>query len=180
MTDRGQILNRWIFALAYAGLTFLLLLINIMPFELWPRKFPGPDLMVAVTFVWLLRRPMQIPAPLVATVFFIADVLLMRPIGLWAALMVMATEFLRRRQSRIRGRTFTAEWALASGVLLAATLANAAIISLAFLEQFQLSKAIIQTIATILAYPLVVAIARYAFRITAMTVSEADSRGQPG
>ena len=180
MADRSLTPSRWIFALSYAGLTFLLLLINIVPFEIWPRKFPGPDLTVAVTFAWLLRNPAHIPAPLVALVFFAADIMLMRPIGLWAALMVVATEFLRGKQAGIRERAFIKEWALASGVLLAATLANAAIMSLAFLEHFQLDKAIIQAASTILAYPLIVAVVRYVFRITAVTATDTGARGQTG
>ena len=76
--------------LAYSGLMCALLIFSIVPYEIWPRRFPSPDLMVVFTFIWLVLRPRLIPTPLIAAIFFFADILLMRPIGLWAALMVLA------------------------------------------------------------------------------------------
>ncbi len=174
MAEHTLVRNRFFLGLAYASLMCLLLIINLLPFEVWPRKFPGPDLMVAITFAWLLRRPGHIPAPLVAAVFFVADILLMRPLGLWAALMVVAAEFLKTRLANVRERAFVAEWALISGTLLAATLANAAILLVVSFEQeqVQLDKSIIQAFSTILAYPLVTAIARYVFGVTTLGAND--------
>ena len=160
MAERIPFRFRLFSGVAYSCLMCLLLLINIVPYDIWPRRFPGPDLMVAITFVWLLHRPAQIPTPLVAVVFFVADILLMRPIGLWAALMVLAAEFLRHRRRSVRERTFVAEWALASGVLLAA---NVAVLSAIFFEAVLLDRAMFQAGSTILAYPLVSMAARNAF-----------------
>lgn len=157
----------------------LLLLINIVPYDIWPRRFPGPDLMVAITFAWLLHRPAQIPTPLVAAVYFVADILLMRPIGLWAALMTLAAEFFRHRLRSVQERTFVAEWALASGVLLAATLANAAVLSAVFFEAVLLDRAMFQAGSTILAYPLVSMAARNVFGGTSTTAT-AKAREKAG
>ncbi len=171
MAERTPFRFRLLSGTAYSCLMCLLLLINIVPYDIWPRRFPGPDLMVAITFVWLLHRPAQIPTPLVAVVFFVADILLMRPIGLWAALMVLAAEFMRHRRRSVRERTFVAEWALASGVLLAATLANVAVLSAVLFESVLLDRAMFQAGSTIMAYPLVSMAARHAFGGTSTTAT---------
>ena len=180
MAEYALIRHRFLFGLAYVGLMCLLLLVNLMPNEFWPRKFPGPDLMVAVTFVWLLRRPRQVPPTLIAVVFFVADILLMRPLGLWAALMVIAAEFLRSKRASILERAFIAEWALASGTLLAATLVYAIILSLTFFQQGQvpLDKAAIQAFSTVLAYPLVAVTARFAFGVTPLVTNNLFAQEQ--
>ncbi len=180
MAERTLIQNRVLFGLVYVGLMCLLLLVNIIPLEVWPRGIPGPDLMVAITFVWLLRRPGHLPTPLVAAVFFIADILLMRPPGLWAALMVVATEILKTGQTGVQERAFVTEWALVSGILFAATLTNAAVLALTFFEQARLDIAIIQAISTLLAYPLIAVTARYVFGVTILTINDTDARALKG
>ncbi len=180
MAEHGLIPKRFLFGLVYTGLMCALMLVNIVPFEFWPRRFPGPDLMVAITFVWLLRRPNQVPAPLVAAVFLIADILLMRPLGLWAALMVISVEFLRSRRINIKERAFLAEWALAAGTLFATTVAYTVIVSIALFEwgPMPVDKAAIQAFSTVLAYPLVAATAKYVLGVTVLTAKDFHSSGE--
>ncbi len=169
MTERIPfriLLQSW---LAYSGLMCALLIFSVVPHEIWPRQFPGPDLMVVFTFIWLVLRPRLIPTPLIAAVFFFADILLMRPIGLWAALMVVAAEFFRNRRAGVRGQVFATEWAMVSGVVLTLTIANAAILYVVFLSQVQFDKAMIQAISTILAYPLFAVAARRVFGTGSVT-----------
>jgi len=180
MAEHATFRNRLLSGLAYAGLMLLLLVIGIMPYEIWPRRFPGPDLMVTITFVWLMRRPELLATPLVAAAFFIADILLMRPIGLWAVLMVLATEFLRNRQKSVRERAFFAEWALVSGVLFAAALLNTIIIWVVFFEAVPLDRAMIHAASTMLAYPLVAATARLALGGAPVATRDENAKGEAG
>ena len=62
--------------------------------------WPAPDLMLALTLAWVVRRPDLLPAPLIAAYFFVEDILMMRPPGLWALIVLGATEFLRRATRR--------------------------------------------------------------------------------
>ncbi len=180
MAEHITFRSRLLSCLAYTVLMSLLLIIGIIPYEIWPRRFPGPDLMVAITFVWLMRRPERLPTPLVAAVFFIADILLMRPIGLWAMLMVLATEFLRNRHRSVREHAFIVEWALVSGVLFAAALVNATMIWVVFLEAIPLDRAMIHAASTMLAYPLVAATARLALGGAPATTGDGNAKGEAG
>jgi len=180
MAEHATFRNRLLSGLAYTGLMSLLLIIGIIPYEIWPRRFTGPDLMVTITLVWLMRRPERLPTPLVAMVFFIADVLLVRPIGLWAMLMVLATEFLRNRHRSVRERSFLVEWALVSGVLFAAALVNATVIWVVFFEAIPLDRAMIQAASTMLAYPFVAATARLVPGGAPATTRDGNAKGEAG
>ncbi len=133
--------------------------------------------MVVFTFIWLVLRPRLIPTPLIAAIFFFADILLMRPIGLWAALMVLAAEFFKGRRARVRGQVFATEWAVVSGVVLLLTVANTAILSVVFLDHVQFNKAMIQAITTILAYPLFALAARRIFGDGSVTTVGQGAKG---
>lgn len=179
MADRDVTANRWVYGLAYFGLMAMIQLLFIMPIELWPRALPGPDLLIGITFAWVLRRPQYVPTPLVAAIFLVGDMLFMRPLGLWTALVVLAVEFLRQRESSVREQAFPLEWAMVSGVMLVITLADRLIQTLFLLEQAGFGLTILQLMATILAYPLIVLMSRFALRVSKMTPGETDARGRP-
>ena len=46
--------------------------------------WPMPDVLLALTLAWVLRRQAHLPAALIALVFLAEDLFLMRPPGLWA------------------------------------------------------------------------------------------------
>lgn len=179
MADRNLTANRWGVGLAYFVLSGALMLFYINPIELVPDRFPAPDLLVGLTFAWVLRRPQYVPTLLVALVLLLGDLLFMRPPGLWAALVVLAVEFLRGREAGIREQPFPVEWALVSGALLAITLANRMILSLFLVDQAGLGLTLLHLVATILAYPLVVIASRLLFGLRKMTPGETDARGRP-
>ncbi|MEL7116204.1 MAG: rod shape-determining protein MreD, partial [Pseudomonadota bacterium] len=111
MAEPSPTRERWRFGATYAALVFGLMLIHLVPLSVGPGRIPGPDLLICITLAWVLRRPHYVPVLLVAALFLMADILFMRPLGLYAALVVLAVEFLRARAGQTREQTFPAEWA---------------------------------------------------------------------
>ena len=150
--------RRWIHACGYAAVAFVLAFVHLLPFG-FPGGFPGPDLLLCVTFAWALRNPRYLPTPLVAAVFLATDLLFQRPPGLWAALAVLAVEFLKSRRRTLQ-EGFLPEWGIVALVLLAMTLANRLILSAAVVERAGMGSTLLHMLATLLAYPLIVLIAQ--------------------
>lgn len=175
---RGVATERWLFGLAYAGLLACLILVNLMPLKIVPGRLPGPDLMVCLTLAWVLRRPQFVPLPVVAGLFLLADMFFMRPLGLWAAIVVVAVETLRVREPAIRDQTFPVEWGLVAGMVLAMTAANRLVQTVFLVDQVSLALEFSQAIVTILAYPLVVLVTRFVFGITKMRPDDTEAQGR--
>jgi len=171
--------RRWLYALAYLGLAMLLVFLHILPVQVGPRGYPGPDLLLCITFAWVLRRPQFLPTALVAAVFLATDLLFLRPPGLWAALVVLGVEFLRSREATSREVPFPLEWALVAGVMVALMLSNRLILAIFMVERTGFGITALQLVATILAYPLIVMIFRFVFGIEKMSPGELDAQGRP-
>ena len=178
MADQTMATQRWLFGTTFAVLFIVLMLIHLVPLSIAAGRVPGPDLLVALTMAWVLRRPDFVPTPVVAVLFLMADMLFMRPIGLWTALIVLAVEFLRVREHSTREQTFLAEWAMVSGVLLTITLVDRIVLTVLFVEQVSFGLVLFQFLATALSYPLVVLGSRWVFGINKLTSSQADARGR--
>jgi rod shape-determining protein MreD len=118
--------------------------------------WPGPDLILALVMAWGLRRPDYLPALLVGLALLLADLILQRPPGLWAALVVLALELLRARNHLWRDLPFLAEWAVISAVMTAVVVAYWLVLSLLFVRHATIGLYLIQLIGTIVIYPLVV------------------------
>lgn len=179
MADNNLTANRWVYGAAYFGVMSVLALLGILPTSIGPDGFPGPDLLICVTFAWVLRRPQYVPTILVAFVFLLTDVLFMRPLGLWAALVVLAVEFLRAREAGSRERLFLVEWALVAGVLLAITLTNRLVLAVFLVNQAGLGLTLLQFFVTVFTYPVIVLLSRLLFGVVRMTPGETDARGRP-
>src|SRR6056297_633829 len=89
--------GRWRYWLLFLAIAAVLFFVQLLPLDLQPGRFPGPDVLLLLAIAWVLRRPDFVPVLLVAAVFLLADILFMRPLGLWTALVVLGMEFLRAR-----------------------------------------------------------------------------------
>lgn len=179
MADRPLSGNKYVYTAAYFGVMAVLLLLHVVPLSVGPGRLPGPDLLLIITIAWVLRRPHYVPMLLVAAVFLLADMVLMRPPGLWAALVVTGVEFLRVREPTVREASFPAEWAMVAAVLLAMTLAYVAILTVLLVDYAGLGLILLQYLGNVAAYPLVVALSRNIFGVTKMTPTQTDARGRP-
>ena len=161
----------------FLGLCSLIMFVKLLPLRPGPGAIPGPDLLVAITFAWVIRRPDYIPAWLVAGVFLIEDLMLMRPPGLWAAIVVVAFEYLRNRSATVRDSTFWSEWLTVAIVITGMFLANALIMGLFVVNQPGFGLILIRMILTIAMYPIVVLLAAKSLGLKRISPSEADKLG---
>ena len=159
MSRQRQLLGQTSYLLAVLAL----ILAALLPLSPGRIAWPGPDLLMAVTLAWVLRRPEQVPVLTVALVMLAADILLFRPLGLGAALAVVATEVARRQQHRWRAQGFLVEW-LRVAILMGLMVLAERVIRTLFLVPTTLAPLpplgpeALRLIATIAAYPFVVAV----------------------
>ena len=171
---RSVITYRVTFVLLVAAVMFA----QLLPLRPGPGGIPGPDIILLIALAWIAMRPDYVPVLLLAVVFLILDLLLMRPPGLWTALAVLAGEFLRGRQAQLRAASFPTEWALIAGIIVAMTLANVVILAIFGVAQPSLGLTLLRLIFTILCYPLVVILAGRAFGIRKVRAGDQDRFGQ--
>jgi rod shape-determining protein MreD len=168
----------WLHRGAFLLLSVFLLFVKLLPLGSVAGDLPGPDILLCLIFVWLVRRPDYLPVPLIVLVLLLEDLMLMRPPGLWAGLVLIATEFMRSRILLARELSFWAEWALVAGLMVALLVAYRIVFSLALLPQPGLGFALLQTLWSILCYPLVVAASRFALDLRKPAMGEVDAYGR--
>ena len=116
--------------------------------------------------------------PLILMVILAEDLILMRPPGLWTAIVILATEFLRGRIALTRELSFVVEWLLVSGVMLGMMLVYRLILGLALVPQAPFGFAIVQVLWSIAVYPVVVALSRLALDLRKPATGEVDDFGR--
>lgn len=173
------LMGLWAGRAAYLLLALVLMLWKLLPFSNGSAGFPAPDLLVLVTVVWVLRRPQWVPALSVAAVFLLGDILFLQPLGLWAAIMVVLTEFLRRREVAWRDVSFPIEWALVGAAVAAATILQALVLGMFVIDQQALGLTLLRLLITLACYPLIV-LAMGMAGIRKSLPGEADRMGHSG
>jgi rod shape-determining protein MreD len=168
----------WFYRAIFVGLAAALLFLKLLPLGSLAGDWPGPDLLLCLIFAWVVRRPDFLPALLIAAVVLLEDLLLMRPPGLWTALVLLATEFIRSRAALTRELAFVTEWLLVAGVMVALLIAYRLAFAVAFLPQPGFGFALLQTLWSVLCYPIVVAASRLAFDLRKPATGEVDAYGQ--
>ena len=163
----------------YVAAALVIVMAGLLPLGPGWVRWTGPDLLLALTFAWVLRRPDQAPVLLVAAVFLLADLLTLRPPGLRAALVVVASESARLREHRWRDRTFLFEW-LRVAILMGAIMVADRVVQTVFFvppalaPRVPLGQDMIRLIATVAVYPLVAGAARVLLGLRRMAPGESD------
>ncbi len=116
----------------------------------------APDLILCLTLAWVVRRPEYAPALLIAGAALLADLLLSRPPGLWAALVLMLSEYIRSRGNRMKSAGFVWEWFRVSAGIGVIFVANRMAMSMLLLDLPPVPAAFTQYLATVVLYPLIV------------------------
>lgn len=173
----GIITRAFRFRVLFVVLALCIMFLQLLPLDAGPGGLPGPDWLLLFGCAFALRRPDYIPLLLAATIYLLADVLFMRPLGLWAAICVLGLEFLRTREAGTRDLPFPAEWAMVTGLIVVMTLAYAAILAFFGVDQPALGLSLIQMIATVLAYPVVVLFCAKLLGIRKISPGEVDQYG---
>jgi rod shape-determining protein MreD len=168
----------WLYRGLFVAISLGLLFLRLLPVGGEAGAWPGPDIMLCLMLAWVTQRPDHLPAPLIAAVVLAEDMILMRPPGLWTAIVVLATEFLRGRSALTRELGFAAEWLLIAGVMLSMLLAYRLSFALAFMSQPGFGFAFAQTIGSIIMYPLIVGALRVAINLRKPLAGELDEMGR--
>ncbi|NJM83094.1 MAG: rod shape-determining protein MreD [Tabrizicola sp.] len=170
--------SHWLYRGLFVVLALVLLFLRLLPLGHSAGALPGPDLLLCLIMAWIVRRPDYLPLPLIVLVVLTEDLILMRPPGLWTALVVLATEFLRSRVALTRELNFTVEWLLVSGLMIGMLLAYRVIFVLAFLPQPPFGFAVVQVLWSIVLYPVIVGLSRLVLDLRKPATGEIDSFGR--
>lgn len=138
----------------------------------------SPDLILCFTLAWVIRRPEYAPILLIATMALLADLLLMRVPGLWAALVVLLANRIGRQRHRVRSTGFGVEWFRVSAGIAAIFLIERFAMFLLLVEAPAFALKAAQFGATVVVYPLVVAVTAGVFRVRKPTLIETGTSGR--
>lgn len=177
MADRVDS-RTWMHRIIFALLAFTLIVIDLVPLDMRPAAWAAPDVLLVVTLVWVARNPAFVPVLTVAILFLLADLLFMRPPGLWAALVVILSEVIRRQHRDFRTMSLFVEWGTIAAGIVAITLANRLALALVMLPQPPLGLSLIELVFTIMVYPLVVLVAHFIFGVSRVTPGDVGRKGQ--
>ncbi len=172
-----RVAERWSYRILFVIVASVVIFVQLLPFGPGAGRFPGPDILTLLAFAWVLRRPDYVPAPLIAGVAVVADLLFMRPPGLWAALTVLGSETLRTRSQGGRDVPFVLEWGLVLVTLLLMTLANAAILAVTVEGGVALSAQLARALTGAAAYPLVFAFCVWPLGVRRTGAGRSETRG---
>lgn len=168
----------WLYRCGFLLVAAFLLFVRLLPLGSVAGDWPGPDILLCVIMAWAMRRPDFLPVWLLVLVLLMEDMILMRPPGLWTALVLIAVEFIRSRVALTRELAFIAEWALVAGLMVACLLAYRLIFTLSFLPQPGFGFALLQVLWSILCYPVVVIASRLVFDLRKPATGEVDDFGR--
>ena len=168
----------WAMSAWFLGLSALSIFVALLPVHPGQIRFPWPDLVLGIALVWVVRRPDVLPLLPIVAVTLLGDFLYQRPPGLWTALVIIGTEFLRSRATLMRDLPFLMEWGIVASVLTAMTLGYRAVLALALVGTPPLGPALAHLALTVLAYPALIVVSRFAFGVDKIAPGEVDDMGR--
>ena len=166
----------WTYRAIFAGLAAGIVFFALLPFGSGEGGVPGPELMVCLVAAWVLRRPDYVPVWLLLAVLLLDDVLLSRPLGLWTLIVLLMSEYLRRRVDHAEALPFWSEVAVVSGCIAAAFAANHLALVLLLAQTPPLLGQGLHALATIVFYPPTALFCR-AIGVRKLAPGELDSMG---
>lgn len=176
MIDRLTLI-RWFYHLVLVAVAAVILFARLLPLDLGAGRLPGPDLFLVLVFAWVVRRPDYAPLSLIAALAFITDMILLNTPGLWTLMIVIGTEFLRARAPSLREQSFLVEFGLVAGTFVLMLLGQRLLMSLFWVDQVNLGRAVLYLLATIAAYPLAAVVTVYVFGIKKLQPGEDEISG---
>lgn len=162
----------------WLALASVSILARLLPLGGIDAGWPVPDLLLALTLAWVLRRPAHLPAPAIAFVFLAEDLFLMRPPGLMALVVLVGSEFLRQRETVVRELNLLLEWLLVAAVMTVMALAYRLVLALVMIPNAPLGLSLAGLIVTIVAYPLVVLTLQGLLGVRKPATGEVDDLGR--
>lgn len=170
--------STWAKRFVFVALAFMIIVTQLVPLDMRPPRWAPPDLLLAFTLAWVARRPDCLPVVVIAGLFLMTDLLFQRPPGLWAGLVVIFTETLRRRAREFRNMPLALEWVTIAFGIVAITLANRIILAMVMTPQAPLGLTLSQMVLTIAIYPVAVFISHYLLGVRRLAPGAIDQKGQ--
>jgi len=161
----------------YVAFVIVVLFLNLTPLNLLPGRYALPDLILIGTLAIIIRRAAYIPYWLAGSVFLIADILLSRPMGLWAMISLIAVEVIRANRMSFRDMFFATEWAVLGLMLFAMYMIQQFVLIFSLSTAFPLGGVIWQIGMAIVAYPIIVLIITKLFGIKKPTTADGSLLG---
>lgn len=165
-------LRRIGFVTLFLVLSGVVVFLRLLPLGGMAGGLIPPDLIVCFGFAWVLRRPDFVPVVLFAAVLLLTDLMFLRPPGVWTAIAVIGLEVLRARAGLLRDQSFMVEWATVTGVLAAMMLAERVLLAVFLVGQAGFGLSMMGFLANALAYPVVVAVSVWVFRVRRLQPGE--------
>ncbi|MDG2405052.1 MAG: rod shape-determining protein MreD [Paracoccaceae bacterium] len=151
--------------LLYISLGIAIIFYRLLPLETIPATWVGPDLLVAATFLYAVRRPAYVPMISVAVLFLFSDLMLHHPPGLMSLFMVLSCEWLKRRSHYLRVATFSVEWLAVAFVIVVQVVGSHIILTLTMATTTPAGLTAMQAVGTILLYPILSRLSHHVFGI---------------
>ncbi|WP_339108042.1 rod shape-determining protein MreD [Thioclava sp. GXIMD4216] len=167
----------WMHRCLFLVIASAIIFIRLLPVSPTYHGIPGPDLTLAFALAWVQRRPDYVPALLIIAVFFVQDLVFWRVPGLWTLIVLLATEWLRKRELRLREMPFAVEIAMTAVILVAMVLLERLVMTVLMLDQPPLGRVLLQALTTLIAYPVVIGLSRLAFGLKRAVPGEVDDLG---
>ena len=142
-----------------------------------PIRWIAPDFLLLLALTWVVRRPSFTPALLIAAAFLLADFLFQRPPGLWAGLVLILSEILRRRARSLRTLPFWIEWSTVTIGIAAITMIDRFTLTMVAVPQASMGLTLLQLTLTIIAYPVVVFVSYAVFGVSRPAPGQVDALG---
>ena len=146
--------------LTYLLIIILVVLFQTLPIQTSPNQVATPDLPLAITFAWIMRRPTIMSPILITIAFLFADAILQRPPGLWTLIVLCASLFLRMRALGFREVVFFHEWALVAVVVCCTFIVHHFALLFTFLPTHDVTLYTFQAVFTFMMYPMFIWIFR--------------------
>ena len=172
------VLRGILFRLLYllGGVTFIV--ITLIPFDLTAGRAAGPDILFALAFLLVIRRPEYLPMISVLFVFFLQEVAASAPLGIWTLLVLLATEWVRYNLQAFREYNFIYEWLWFCAIYLTMMLLRHLALVVTVSHRPDLLDLTLVYLFTILLYPPLTGVAHYVFGVHSPPAGETDAWGR--
>lgn len=155
----------WAYRSLFLLLGLLALAYPLLPLQFTPERWPAPELLFTLTIAWVVRQPESAPFLLIAALALLADAALMRPMGLWALLLLMASETVRFSYRSIQERGIIMEFFMVTALIVVMVLMQSILLWISFSQSLNAVQITQFVLLTLLCYPFTVAFLHYILRV---------------
>ena len=167
----------WTMRIAFAALIVVILFFHMLPLQTATGGWIWPDFILAFALAWSVRRPDYVPLALLALLFLLADLLLQRPPGLWAALALVACSQMQQQARSLRDASLATELMSAAAWIVGVGIGYRIVLAVLLVDMPSLAPALLQIVITVMAYPVVVGITHALMGVRKSTPHDMGSAG---